>query len=318
MGYGAYSHAAHVAITRGRTDAPAKLHVDRSHPSMRPDGVRECRDSPDHPEALAIAFCLDVTGSMGEIPRILASSTLPDFMGVLLDVGVRDPQLCFLAAGHAGQDAAPLQVGQFESTAALIDQWLTRIWIEGGGVGRHESYELAMYFAAHRMRLDCVEQRGRRGYLFLTADVPPNPAVSHLEVARVLGVPLEADIPIRVLIEALQRQFEPFVLLAPAAAPATERAWRELCGDRVVRLGDVEDAAHVAAGLVALLEVEAATLPRTLDRLVAQGMPRNRVARIASALTGFAAGIGRDGAPKVWSRFTDLPRGLAKSGMERG
>ncbi len=202
MGFGEYSHAAHVAITRERVVTPARFQADRSHPSMRPHGVRrECRDSEDHPESLGIAFCLDVTGSMGDIPRELASATLPDFMSVLLDVGVRHPQVCFMAVGHAGQDAAPLQVGQFESTADLIDQWLTRLWLEGGGVGRHEAYELAMYFAARRVSLDCVERRGRRGYLFLTADVAPNPAVSRREVERLIGDRIDDDIPIRTLIE---------------------------------------------------------------------------------------------------------------------
>jgi hypothetical protein len=318
LGYGEYSHAAHVALTGGRIDAPVRFRTDESHPLMRPHGVRrECRDSEDHPESLAIAFALDVTGSMGDIPRELATTTLPDFMRVLLDVGVRHPQVCFMAVGHAGQDAAPLQVGQFESTAALIDLWLTRLWLEGGGVGRHEAYELAMYFAAHHMVLDCVERRGRRGYLFLTADVGPNPAVSRTQVERLIGDRLDADIPIRALIEALQQRFEPFLLLAPQTATTVESAWRELLGERVVRLGDAADAAHVAAGLVVLVESERTTLTATIDRLIAQGMPRKRGARIATAITGFAASLGRDGAPRPWSRHTDLPRGTPPSGMER-
>ena len=319
MGYGAYSHAAHVAITAGR--APEAVFTA----SARPDGallsprgaVRECRDSEGHPDALPIVFALDVTGSMGEVPRILATSTLPDFMRALLDAGVGDGQLCFMAVGHAGQDRAPLQVGQFESTAALIDQWLTRLWLEGGGVGRHEAYELAMYFAARRMRLDSVEKRGRRGYFFLTGDVAPNPAVSRVEVGRLIGDAPAEDIPIRDLIEELQRRFEPFFFLAQGAGAAVEHAWRELLGDRVIRLGHTEDAAMVAAGLVALLEGSAPSLPAYLDRLAAAGMRRSAVARVAVALVGFAASVGRDGAPNPMRRHGGLPTGDAPSGMER-
>lgn len=318
MGYGEYSHAAHVAITKSRIDTPVSFQADQSHPLMRPRGVtRECRDSEDHPESVGVAFCLDVTGSMGDIPRELATRTLPDFMSVLLDVGVKHPQVCFMAVGHAKHDAAPLQVGQFESTAALIDQWLTRLWLEGGGAGRHEAYELAMYFAARKVNLDCVERRGRRGFLFLTADVAPNPAVSRAQVEALIGDEIEEDIPIRTLIEELQQRFEPFLLLAPHTAPAVERAWRELLGDRVVRLGDAGDAAYVAAGLVVLLASERTTLTGTIDRLLGQGLSRRRGARIATAITGFAAHLGRDGAPKPWSRATDLPRGTPPSGMER-
>jgi hypothetical protein len=319
MGYGEYSHAAHVAITAARS-APAApvFRQDHTHPLMRPHGVvRESRDSDDHPDSLGVVFALDVTGSMGDIPRQLATSTLPDFMGVLLDAGVRDPQVCFMAVGHAGQDRSPLQVGQFESTAALIDLWLTRLWLEGGGVGNHEAYELAMLFAARRMRLDSVEQRGRRGFLFLTGDVAPNPAVSRVQAGGILGEPLDADLPIRDLVEELGRTFEPFFLIAPGAPRGIDRAWRDLLGDRVIRLVEAEDTAHVAAGLVALLEGAAPTLTAYVDRLQAAGIPRRRAVRVGQALTPFAASIGRDGAPSPPRGGTDLPRGERPSGLER-
>jgi uncharacterized sporulation protein YeaH/YhbH (DUF444 family) len=48
---------------------------------MNPKGVRlrESRDSPDHPESLSVAFALDVTGSMGQIPKLLATEQFPKF-----------------------------------------------------------------------------------------------------------------------------------------------------------------------------------------------------------------------------------------------
>src|SRR5689334_5617040 len=107
------------------------------HPLMDPRGVklRESRDSESHPHSLAVAFALDVSGSMGEIPRRLATATLPAFMAALLDAGITDPQVLFVAVGYAGGDRAPLQVGQFESTETLMDQWLTSMFLEGGGAG---------------------------------------------------------------------------------------------------------------------------------------------------------------------------------------
>lgn len=318
MGYGEYSHAAHLALTASRTVTAPVFHQRGCHPLMLPrHAVRECRDSLEHPDALGVVFALDVTGSMGEIPRSLATRTLPDFMGVLLDAGVKDPAVCFMAVGHAGQDLAPLQVGQFESSERLIDQWLTWLWLEGGGAGGHEAYELAMYFAARKMKLDSVEKRGRRGFLFLTGDVAPNPAVSRVQVERILGDSLEADIPIRAMIEELQRSFEPFFLIAPGAARGIERAWRDLLGDRVVVLQDAEDAAYVAAGLVALLEGSATSLGSLIDRLEATGLPRKRRARIAQSLVPFSASIGRDGAPPPPRLGTDLPRGDPPSGLAR-
>jgi hypothetical protein len=318
MGFGEYSHAAHVALTAARATPAQVFRESRAHPQLNPrDAVRECRDSTEHPESLAVVFALDVSGSMGDVPRTLATQTLPAFMRVLLDAGVRDPQLCFMAVGHAGHDQAPLQVGQFESTEGLIDQWLTRLWLEGGGVGRHEAYELAMLYAARCTRLDCVEKRGRRGYLFLTGDVAPNPAVSRSQAARLLGVELVTDLPVRDLIEELQQRFEPFMLLAPGSAPSVERAWRDLLGDRVVVLRETADAALVAAGLVALLEGSAGSLPAYIDRLSLTGLSRRDGARIAQALVPFAASIARDGAPPPKSTRVALPTGDRPSGLDR-
>ncbi len=119
MGYGRYSHSAHQAMTAGRADASnTELFTQGGcHEMMNPHGVtvRESRDSESHPESLAIIFALDVSGSMGEIPATLAKQTLPAFMKAMLDAGIADPQVLFMGIGYAGGDAAPLQVGQFES-----------------------------------------------------------------------------------------------------------------------------------------------------------------------------------------------------------
>lgn len=318
MGYGEYSHAAHVALTATRTPATVRFQRDACHPLMRPHGARrEARDSEEHPESLGVVFAFDVSGSMGAIPRELATRTLPAFMAALLDARVRDPQVCFMAVGHAGHDDAPLQVGQFESSAALIDQWLTRIHLEGRGVGDHECYELAMYFAARRMELDSVRERGRRGYLFITGDVAPNPAVSRAQVAKLIGDELDADIPLPRLIEELQQRFEPFFLLAPGARRELERPWRDVLGDRVVRLEEVADTAWVAAGLVALLEGAVGSLDGWVRRLEAAGLGRRDRSRVAKVLVPFAASLGRDGAPKSPPGRLGLPVGDLPSGMAR-
>lgn len=315
MGYGSYSHEAHVALTSGRRQQRART-VFRGNaldPLLDPRASqRECRDSDEHPDALGIVFAFDVSGSMGSIPHTLATATLPTFMASLEAARITDPQLCFMAVGHAS-DRAPLQVGQFESTAALIDSWLTRLWLEGGGVGQHEGYELAMWFAAERMQLDCVEHRGRRGFLFLTVDTLPNPALSVVQARRILGVELERDVPIRTVVEHLQRAFEPFVLLAPGTPSGVEEAWRELLGDRVLQLAHVDDTAAICSGLIALLEGAAPSLPVFVDRLA--GSRRDK-ARIARTLVGFAASIHRDGAPTTGSARPRLPRSRP-SGIDR-
>ena len=139
MGFGNYSAEAHEAIIQGRAQLPTQ-HVFKQtacHNLMNPKGlkVRESRDSAGHPDTTSIVFALDVTGSMGEIPAHLAKQELPHFMKLLLDCKVPDPQVLFMAVGDATSDWAPLQVGQFESTAELMDQWLTWSFLEGQGGG---------------------------------------------------------------------------------------------------------------------------------------------------------------------------------------
>ena len=312
MGYGAYSHDAHVAMTGARANAqPAEVFRQRTcHDLMAPYGVklRESRDSESHPESLGVIFALDVSGSMGAIPYQLATETLPAFMKTMLDAGVTDPQVMFMAVGNAASDSAPLQVGQFESTERLMDQWLTWMYLEGAGGGGNESYELAMYFAARHTAMDCFQKRHHRGYLFITGDEPPNRAVSRAEVRRLIGDELEDDIPIGAIIEETQRTFEPFYLIPDKGrAREIERHWREVLGDRVIVMESPDDTSHVAAGLVSLVEGSVNSLEELVERFRTSGLDRGRAKTVARALTRFAASIGRLG------RLGDRRRGCLLS-----
>jgi len=301
MGYGQYSHQAHVAMTRSRAGRGTEVFTQRAcHPLMDPHGVdvRESRDSEAHPSSVGVVFALDVSGSMGAIPARLATQTLPTFMQAMLESGVPDPQVLFMGVGCANGDRAPLQVGQFESTERLMDQWLTNLYLEGGGGGGNESYELAMYFCARHTSMDCVEKRGRRGYLFITGDEPPNPAVSAAQVKALVGDELDADIPVREIIDETMRAFEPFYLIPdPGRARRVEREWRDLLGDRVVAMEHPDHTSYVAAGLVSLLEGGVQDLDGLAKRLGDSGVDAPVVQAVVRALTPFAANLGKDGTP---------------------
>lgn len=300
MGYGSYSHEAHEALTarRGQATIEAVFPQTRCHPLLNPYGVRarECRDSEAHPQALPIVFALDVSGSMGQIPHALATATLPTFMKALGDLEIADPQLLFIAVGNARCDEAPLQAGQFESTEALIDFWLTTLFLEGGGAAGNESYELAAWFVARHVETD-HQKRGKKGYFFMTGDEPPNPAVVQAEAARVLGVQLDADQPTDALFAELSAHWEPFFVIPDPGRASIERQWREILGDRVIVLQRPEDMSAVCAGLVALGEGAVADLPALMGRLGAWGIERARLGGLYQALVGFAAFVGRDGLP---------------------
>src|SRR5215831_12415893 len=179
------------------------------HPKMNPRGVkvRESRDSDAHPESHAVAVLFDVTGSMQGVPRILQAH-LPKLMGLLIRKGYLDhPQILIGAIGDATCDAAPLQVGQFES-GIEIEEDLGKLFLEGGGGGHiTESYELALYFMARHTALDCLQKRHQRGYLFVIGDEIPYPRVKRCEVAAVIGDKLQADLPVTGLLAELRRTY---------------------------------------------------------------------------------------------------------------
>jgi hypothetical protein len=315
MGYGGYSHEAHEEIARARTGKGTQdvFKQRECHPLMNPHGVRarESRDSTAHPATTSIAFALDVTGSMGHIPDQLARTQLPSFMKLLMDCGVTDPQVLFLAVGDATTDRASLQVGQFESAAREMDQWLTWSFLEGGGgPGIQESYELGLYFLAQHTILDSFEKRGRKGYMFMTGDELPYPAVSRHQVDTLLGDKVDEDIPTEQVVAALQRSYHPFfVIPSPDRRARCEARWRELLGDHVLVTERPEDICQVSAGLVALGEGVVSDVDALARLLEKTGLKHDRVAAVVRAVTSFAALHGKSGAPLPPLGAATLPGG---------
>jgi hypothetical protein len=309
MGYGNYSHEAHEALLQGRKALPAQqvFQQQECHPLMNPKGVRvrESRDSADHPESLGVVFALDVTGSMGQIPRLLATQQLPKFMKVLTGCKVTDPQLLFTAVGDATSDRSPLQVGQFESTAELMDRWLTWSYLEGGGGGSgEESYELALYFLALHTEMDCWVKRQKRGYLFMTGDEKPYPILSRHIVEAVIGDHLDDDLKVEEVVAELQRTFTPFFIIPDRERRSRcERAWRDLLGEHVLCMEDAADVCYVTAGALLLSERRVSNLRELEDVLLGSGMPRERRGAVVRALKPLAEvqGLRTGGFWRFWS-----------------
>jgi hypothetical protein len=235
--------------------------VDRAvHQKMNPRGVRvrESRDSDAHPESHAVAVLFDVTGSMQGVPRIL-QARLPKLMGLLIRKGYLDhPQILIGAIGDATCDAAPLQVGQFES-GIEIEEDLGKLYLEGGGGGHiTESYELALYFMARHTALDCFEKRGRRGYLFVIGDEIPYAKVKRKEVEALIGDGLQTSIPVEEVAAELQRTYDVYHVLPKMTSnwkhPAVHRRWVELLGQSALRLEEPAAICELIASTIGIAE----------------------------------------------------------------
>lgn len=303
MGYGNYSNDAHEALLRTRATIPTQqvFQQKNCHPLMNPKGLkaRESRDSAEHPNSLGIVFALDVTGSMGNIPKLLATQQLPKFMKVLTDCKVPDPQLLFMAVGDATSDNAPLQIGQFESTAELMDQWLTWSYLEGGGGGTgQESYELGLYTLAQHTEMDCWVKRKKKGYVFMTGDELPYAILSKHIADGVLGDKLEDDLKIEEVIAELQKTFVPFFVIPDTdRRKKCERRWRDLLGDHVLCMESPQDTCFVTAGAVCLYEGLVKDIDGLGRVLQEAQVPDGRLAATLRALTPLAEALGRSGGP---------------------
>ena len=314
MGYGGYSSDAHHAILTTRTtQSTAEVFREtRTNAQMSPHGIkfRESRDSDAHPESLAIVFALDVTGSMRSIPEMIARQELPTFMEEILARGVQDPQLLFMAVGDMNGDRSPLQVGQFESEAQLMDRWLTMVHLEGGGCGNGgESYELAAYALARHSSIDCYEKRGHKGYVFFTGDDAAFPVLKAQQIRELFGDSIDEDIPTEQIFQELRQKYNVFFLIPHGHVNYTERGWRTLLGDNVVLLsGDGgQDTCLVSAAIVALNEGKVSSLMELADQLKAQGISHQRVTAIVRSLTPYAETLRKAGVPDPKVSEPQLP-----------
>jgi hypothetical protein len=236
-------------------------------PSKMKGGVREARDSKEHPNSVPILFALDETGSMASVPRLIQSK-LGKLMSTILTKGyLADPQIAFMAIGdaHTGhtihdREKAPCQIGQFEAGLEMEDD-LTRFYLEGNGGGQGmESYDLALYFAAYRTRTDAWEKRQRKGYLFITGDERTYPSLDADTIHRVFGGERpDKNYPIRDLVAAASERYHIFFII-PGGANGAGNAdlhdhWVGLLGkDHVIHLDDPNQVCDVVALTIGLTE----------------------------------------------------------------
>jgi len=266
-----------VGVTTGKYDS--KVHETLDATKMV-NGIRESRDSDEHPNSLPVAVIFDVTGSMLGIPRTLQTK-LAALMDVLLKkTGVKDPQILMGAVGDSTCDRYPFQVGQFESDNSF-DEQLRNIILEGCGGGQDmESYGLAFRFAAHHVETDSFDKRGKKGYFITIGDERAWPTVSAEEISRIFGVQVDENETVESLIAKAKEKWELFHIFPLDASHGRNETikdyWKNLLGERVIMLEDQNLVCEVIAGLVGMLE-SAYDLDKVVDKIGLTGKDRNTV-----------------------------------------
>ncbi|GAA2685374.1 MULTISPECIES: hypothetical protein [Actinosynnema] len=245
----------YTSATRGKPSADWK-----AHPSLDPHGVvaRECRDSDEHADSTPIAVLFDVTGSMGQVPRIMQGK-LGKLHGLIKRKGyLSDPQVLFGGIGDADSDRVPLQVGQFESDNRM-DEQLRNIFLEGNGGGqKSESYELAAYFMARHVETDAWSKRGRKGYLFLIGDELNKPRLEARHIKRIIGDDLGQDVDPASVYRELARRWHVYFVLPKQSHyfddPEIGDHWRGLLGQNFLKLDDPGAVCELIAATIGLEE----------------------------------------------------------------
>lgn len=235
--------------------------------------IRESRDSVANPNSIAIQLWLDVTGSMGSIPSFLIKNKLGSLIETLIKHKIQNPAVLFGGIGDHYVDKSPLQVGQFESGTLELDKWLTGLFLEGGGGGTgEESYLLAWLLAARHTSIDCLEKRGKKGYLFTVGDENTHEILSKDVVKSLMGYNPEEDLSAKQLLKEAMQKYEVFHIHCADSIPvsAVETQWRDLLGERFIALEDSNNLAETVASTIAIMEgVDKKSVLSTFDKSIA-------------------------------------------------
>lgn len=261
MGYSSYSsvnRSVRASVEGYETKSVQEVFTERNiHPLMNPHSViREARDSENHPLTVPIILLLDETGSMSRIPHHFVKEGMPTMMETIFQAGVEHPALLVGGIGDHIYDESPLQVGQFELGDQEIDQWLTRIHMEGkGGPNRGESYLLAWLFAANQTVTDAWEKREQKGFLFTIGDEPTLDSISVKHIRSITGQPVQTNMSAFDLLNAAAEKWHVYHLhiheTMSGQRQETINEWKQLLQDNCIVVESYKDLPKIIAQTIA-------------------------------------------------------------------
>ncbi len=285
--------------------APTEAFKSRSiDPDFDPKNIkfRESCDSAANPNSFPIWLAFDVTGSMGKMPHYFVS----DGLGILIEQIVKldvvgDPHIGAMAIGDVAcspPDRAPLQVSQMEADTQLLTQ-LLKFWIESGGGGnKSESYHLAWYFAANRVKADRMIKGRGKGVLVTIGDEDPPPALTAEQLTLVFG-PGEypAKIQLTDLLAQVQQNWTVFHVCVTKGRNYTSEtlpAWQALLPQGHVLV--LDDHTKLAELVIAAIAAHAG---QDVDALVSKaGWDGSTAVSVRKGISGIKAGAGSGASSK--------------------
>jgi len=239
-----------------------------------------------------IVCCVDVTGSMGKWSKVIWDK-LPMFFGQLkVQNYLQDPAFSFCAVGDAYGDKSALQVGNFAQGNDL-DTILSRIHIEGGGVGPQggrETYELAAYYYARCCHIS--EEAASKPYFFFTGDEGFYPNVSGEQVKTWITGEAVVDMPSLDILKELCEKFNVLLLhkTLDYGGPDDDEVvamWSNAIGaNNVILLNNPKSCVDVMLGIIAV-KSGTRTLDKYMEDMRDRGQTEERINEVKVALSKF-------------------------------
>ena len=256
-----YKRSTSTRRSKGIDDFDYSNHATEIHKNLdprrilaKPYGKLESRDSKEHPESTAILVAFDVTGSNINRARV-AQRKLPNLMDMLSKY-LSNPQIAIAANDdYRVEPDQCVQISDFESDNRIDEHLRNLILVGNGGGNSGESYDLLLYAAARLTVLDCMEKRGKKGYMFMYADEPLMEQVRKDQVNHVFGQGLQGNIPIEDIIAEVRKLYNLYLISTVRPEYGAEKQYLELFGkDSVITLQDPDMICELIASVVSFNE----------------------------------------------------------------
>jgi len=263
-------------------DTPIHPNLDPTRIRNKPFAKLESRDSIEHPNSKAIFVGIDVTGS-NHANAIIAQKKLPNLMD-LLKKYLDDPQI-LMAANDDYYEVGPsraIQISDFESDNRIDEHTRNIILVGQGGGNDGESYDLLLYAAAHKTVIDCYENRGERGYLFLYADEPIFKTHDPSQVKAVFGDDPPQTRMIEDTIAAVKKMYNVFILWPTKGYRHAREQYVKLFGEQcVVDLQNPAMICEMIGSLIGFTEDKLHSAEEAANDLVATGATADEASSIS-------------------------------------
>jgi len=227
--------------------------------------VREARDSALNPLSLPIVLALDCTGSMS----VVIFNAIKKFNLIIEELvdkkAVEDPAIMtmfFDDVNFVGERA--LQVSQFESDLEATKQFEKMHIVGNGGGNNSESYHLPLYMAAFKTKIDSMEKRNTKGFLFTVGDEAMPPPLTPEQIKQVFGPDESApqSLSYMDLWEAAGRKYHCFHVVAMGGSFASgegekrmKEHWKPI-GQNLIILDDMESLPEVVVSTIRIVNGE--------------------------------------------------------------